>query len=197
MAVRDRESTAAEHPASLPVTRMSRVMLFLLALCSISPSFAAEVAATPTQPLRVVTGTIAPFVLKDGDKLTGFSVDLWNEVARRMRVEFAWVDAGSRDKQLEAVQRGDADIAISAIVMTPEREQYVDFSLSYFHSGLQILVRAEDESPILVTLLAIPWVVTAKLFAAAIVLMFLWANVLWFIERRRQPERIRGYLEAV
>jgi ABC-type amino acid transport substrate-binding protein len=44
-----------------------------------------------------------------------------------MRVEFAWVDAGLRDKQLEAVQRGDADLAISAIVMTPEREQYVDF----------------------------------------------------------------------
>ena len=111
-------------------------------------------------------------------------------MARRMRVDFAWIDAGLRDKQLEAVQRGDADIAMSAIVMTPEREQAVDFSLSYFHSGLQIMVRTQAESPILLTLLAIPWVEIGKVFAAAIVLMFLRANVLWFLERRRLPERI-------
>ena len=197
MAVRDRESTASGCLACLSVDRVSRVMLLLLALCSSPLSLAAEVAATPTRQLRVATGMIAPFVFKEGDKMTGFSVELWNEVARRMRVEFAWVDAGLRDKQLEAVQRGDADIAMSAIVMTPEREQAVDFSLSYFHSGLQILVRTHAESPILLTLLAIPWVEIGKVFAAAIVLMFLWANVLWFMERRRHPERIRGYLASV
>ena len=26
--------------------------------------------------------------------------------------------------------------------------------------------------------------------------MFLWANVLWYIERRRQPERINGYVNS-
>ena len=86
---------------------------------------------------------------------------------------------------------------MSAIVMTPEREQSLDFSLSYLQSGLQILVRTEPERPILLTLLAIPWVEIGKLFAAAIVLMFLWANVLWFMERRRQPERLKGYRAGV
>ena len=197
MAVRDRASTASGYLACLSVARVLRVVLLLLALYSSPLLLAAGEAATPTRQLRVATGMIAPFVLKEGDKLTGFSVELWNEVARRMRVEFAWVDVGLRDKQLEAVQRGDADLAMSAIVMTPEREQSVDFSLSYFHSGLQILVRTEAESPILLTLLAIPWVEIGKLFAVAIVLMFLWANVLWFIERGRQPERIRGYLANI
>jgi len=76
---------------------------------------------------------------------------------------------------------------MSAIVMTPEREQSLDFSLSYLQSRLQILVRAEPERPILLTLLAIPWVEIGKLFAAAIVLMFLWANVLWFGVARDLP----------
>ena len=197
MAVMDWRSAASGYLDCVSLARVSQVVLLLLALCNCPPSLAAEVAGTPTRPLRVATGMIAPFVLKEGDKLTGFSVELWNEVARRMRVEFAWVDAGLRDKQLEAVQRGDADIAVSAIVMTPEREQSVDFSLSYFHSGLQILVRTKAESPILLALLAIPWVEIGKLFAAAIVLMFLWANALWFMERQRQPERVRGYLAGV
>lgn len=165
-------------------------------LCA-APSFAAEAAPEHPRALRVATGAVAPFVFVREDQVTGFSADLWSELARRMRIEFAWVDAGSRADQLESVRRGDADVAISAIVMTPEREQIADFSQSYFDSGLQIMVRAEEEGPILATLQAIPWMAIGKLFAAAIVLVFLWANVLWIIERTFKPNLGKGYLAGV
>lgn len=168
-----------------------------LVLACASPACALEAAPPQTRPLRVATGALAPFVIKEGDRFTGFSVDLWSELARRMGVEFVWVDAGSRADQLESVPRGDADVAISAIVMTPERERFIDFSQAYFDSGLQIMVRAEEEGPILATLMAIPWKSIGKLFAAALVLVFLWANVLWVIERRRGLELGKGYLAAI
>ncbi|WP_286537571.1 transporter substrate-binding domain-containing protein [Variovorax sp. J31P179] len=82
-------------------------------------------------------------------------------------------------------------------MLTPEREKIVDCTQSYFDSGLQIMVRADEESPVLGTLLAIPWNAIGKLFVAALVLVFLWANVLWFIERRRDPELGRGYAAGV
>ena len=180
------------------IRKLPTLALMLLMFCSIPPpSFAAELTATQTRPLRVATGVIEPFVVKRGDQLAGFSVDLWSEIARRMRADFVWVEAGLRDEQMETLRRGDADVVISAIVMTPKREQSVDFSLSYFASGLQIMVRAEEESPLLVTLMAIPWLGIGKLFAAAIVLMFLWANVLWFIERGRQLDRSKGYVPGI
>ncbi|MDM0073243.1 transporter substrate-binding domain-containing protein [Variovorax sp. J2P1-59] len=164
-----------------------------LALSYVSPVGAADGTPAQTRPLRVVTGPLAPFVFKQGDQYTGFSIDLWNELARRMRVDFVWVDAGSRADQLDSVPRGDADVAISAIVMTPERERIADFSQSYFDSGLQIMVRAEEESPILAMLAAIPWKSMGKLFGVAMVLVFIWANVLWFIERRRGGNSRKGY----
>jgi len=136
-------------------------------------------------------------VLKRGEQLVGFSLDLWSELARRMRVDLVWVEAGLRDEQMETMRCGDADLVISASVMAPQREQYVDLSLSYFDSGLQIMVRAEEESAIPVTLMAIPWLAICKLFAATIVLMLLWANVLWFIERGRQLDRSKGYVEGI
>lgn len=160
-------------------------------------AFAAEAVAAPVAPLRVATGPLAPFVFWQDGRLAGFSVDLWNELARRMDVKFEWVDAGPRAEQLESVRRGDADVAVSAIVMTPEREKLADFSQSYFDSGLQIMVRAEEEGPVLATLLAIPWSTIGKLFAAALVLVFLWANVLWFIEHTRNPELGKGYAAGV
>lgn len=166
-------------------------------LSSAPPPCVLEVGARQTRPLRLATGPIAPFVLKRGEQLAAFSVDLWSEIARRMRVDFVWVEAGLRDEQMETMRRGDADIVSSASVMTPQREQYVDFSPSYLDSGLQIMVRAEEESPILVTLMAIPWLAICTLFAAAIVLMFLWANVLWFIGRGRQVDRSKGYVAGI
>src|SRR6516165_11414935 len=45
-------------------------------------------AAAAAGPLRVVALATAPFVLPDTDPPTGFSVDIWNEVARRMHVNF-------------------------------------------------------------------------------------------------------------
>ena len=80
---------------------------------------AAAAAPAAERPLRVVTTPIAPFVLPNTDPLAGFSVDAWNEVARRMPVDFTW-QVVEPDDRLPAVQRGDADVAIGLIVMTPE-----------------------------------------------------------------------------
>ena len=171
--------------------------MICLALTCAAPVYADEAAPARPPPLRVATGALAPFVIKEGDRFTGFSVDLWSELARRMRVEFVWVDEGSRANQLDSVARGDADVAVSAIVMTPDRERIIDFSQAYFDSGLQIMIRAEDEGPILDALMAIPWKSMGKLFGVALVLIFIWANVLWVIERRRGLELGNGYWTAI
>ncbi|MBL8414881.1 MAG: transporter substrate-binding domain-containing protein [Propionivibrio sp.] len=153
-----------------------------------------DVAAS--RPLSVVTTPVAPFVLPKTDPPAGFSIDLWNEVARRMHVEFVWREV-PQPELLQAVQRGDADVAIAAITMTTEREMLVDFSHPYFDSGLQIMVRAQQESRFLSALRSMPWQAIGHLFAAAIVIVFLLANVLWLVERRRNSNFAKGYLRAI
>ncbi len=49
---------------------------------------AATGAPAASGPLRVITTPIAPFVLPDTDPLAGFSIDVWEAVARRMHVDF-------------------------------------------------------------------------------------------------------------
>jgi ABC-type amino acid transport substrate-binding protein len=156
-------------------------------------------AVTPggAQPaLRVVALTTAPFVLPRTDPPTGFSVDVWNEVARRMHVDFTWQIVRDPAQLLAALQSHDADVAIGAIAVTPESDEIVDFSVPYFDSGLRIMVRAQYEGGAIGMLRSIPWAAIGRLFAVAIVIIFLLANVLWLIERRRR-ELPRGYLAAI
>ena len=131
----------------MPRTRLISIVTLLLlvatGVCEAQPTPPRGPAAQ-SQTLRVATGQTAPFVLDENGVLTGFSIDLWQEIARRLKREFVWVKfpSNSSVEQLQAIVRGDADVAISAITMTPEREQSVDFSTSYFDSGLQIMVPA-------------------------------------------------------
>jgi len=151
----------------------------------------------PERPLRVITIATAPFVLPKTDPPSGFSVDLWNEVARRMHIGYTWRVTQDRNEVLAAVQNHDADVAIGAIAITPDREQIVDFSLPYFDSGLRIMVRAHYEGGIVSVLRSIPWGAIGHLFAAAIVFIFLLANVLWLIERRRNKAFSKSYLSGI
>jgi polar amino acid transport system substrate-binding protein len=161
---------------------------------------AARLEQQPSRLLRVAISPIAPFVLKQGDEWTGFSVDLWDAIARRLGVNYQWVEVKSDAEQLQAVLRGDADVAIAAIAMTPEREQVVDFSLPYFDSGLQIAIRAQPNRPVLNALQSLGALLSPAIlqfFAGVLFLVFVLANVLWFVERRSNPAFQKGYLRSL
>jgi len=169
----------------------------LLALhLAVPPAQAATTVSAANGPLRVVTTPIAPFVLPKSDPLAGFSIDVWNEVARRLHVDFTW-QLVAADDRLSAVERGEADVAIGLIVMTPEDEKRVDFSHPYFDSGLQIMVHAQGESRLFAAFHSIPWAAIGELLGVAILVVLLLANVLWLVERRANPSFGKKYLPAI
>lgn len=44
---------------------------------------------------------ITPFVIKQETEWSGFSIDLWNTLARSLRVETTWVEVATVDDQLQ------------------------------------------------------------------------------------------------
>ncbi len=176
---------------------MARHVMRGLALAAIYLVVPPADAASPARdrPLRVATAPIAPFVLPKTDPPAGFSIDLWNELARRLHVDFT-LQLVAADDRLAALERGEADVAIG-LVVTSEAEKRVDFSLPYFDSGLQIMVRAHREGRFLEALQSIPWAGIGELFGVAIIILLLLANVLWLVERRANPNFRKKYLPAI
>src|SRR3954454_24425375 len=85
------------------------------------PGSAPGVSARPL--LRVVTGYSSPFVKQPGTPVSGYSIEIWEEAARRMGVDTAWTVLPdlSDEAQLAAVVEERADLAISALALTPDR----------------------------------------------------------------------------
>jgi ABC-type amino acid transport substrate-binding protein len=155
-------------------------------------------AADPTpETLRVVTKEIEPFVFIDED-LRGFSIDLWEELARASGLDYEFVVVETVTEQLDAVARSEADAAIAAISITQAREEAVDFSFSYFNAGLGILARNTDTSPVLTALRSGEFTLPLlRLFGLLVLVIIVAGHVIWLLERRRNDDFPRDYLHGV
>ena len=123
----------------------------------------------------------------EGGKVTGFSADLWIEIARRNGWTFEWKREESFPAMIEAVKTARSDAAIANISMTSAREKVLDFSQPVYDSGLQIIVSGKRAG---VGFFRLIWQSGAlQLIAAAILVLLVIAHILWFFERDTPNDR--------
>ena len=147
--------------------------------------------AVAQQKIRVVTKPIEPFAFTQNGKLAGFSLDLWEAVAREAGLQFEIQNVETVPQMLDALKTKQADVAIAAISITSERHASMDFSQPYYDSGLQILVATNVAgSGSLGANLShqfLNWN-TAKVLGLVLLAMFVISHLVWLFERRRNAE---------
>ena len=121
----------------------ARLAATFLVLTFFAAAPAPAQSPAPEQTLKVATRVIAPFVVQEGNGLTGFSVDLWRALARDLGIKFEFTVKNTVPELLAEVGEKRADLAIAAISITAEREKRFDFSQPMFDAGLQILVSSD------------------------------------------------------
>jgi polar amino acid transport system substrate-binding protein len=84
-----------------------------------------------------------PFAVEAGGKASGFDVDLLRAVAAVADLELEVVDVG-RDGILDGPADGRCDVAASALKITPERAEAVDFTKPYLEADQSLLTRTGD-----------------------------------------------------
>lgn len=179
-----------KNPVKLVVT-----LLFILL------SAPAESQAPPPDVLRVATREIKPFVFVDGARLTGFSIELWQEISRQMNVKSEFIVKPSVQDLLNSVQSREAALGIAAISITAEREKDLDLSQPMFDAGLQIVTRAQGTArQRLVAVIAGALSSTAlPILGIVLLIIVLIAHLVWFFERRHQAGMInqRSYFPGI
>ncbi len=151
----------------------------------------------------VATKALEPFVFVasanvDGSGLRGYSIDVWNEIADRLDLNTEWLVRDTVGEIIESARDGDSQLAIAGISMTPERETFIDFTHPYYDSGLLIATRGGSQKS---TFGAVLDVVTSKtalvLVSTLILLVAVVAHLVWWSERRHNPEFPQEYREGI
>ncbi|HTG00597.1 MAG TPA: ABC transporter substrate-binding protein/permease [Nitrospirota bacterium] len=81
---------------------------------------------------------------KDPEKLLGFEVDIAQAIARELGVK-AQVVQTDWDSLVPGLERGNYDIAMNGLEITPEREKRVLMSRPYYAYTLQLVVRKDEQ----------------------------------------------------
>lgn len=149
---------------------------------------APQAKSQPTpKEMRVVTRVLPPMVVERGGQLTGFSIDLWNELSQRLGIKSTYQVAPDVGALLSEVRTGKADMGVAAISITSAREAEFEFSHPILNAGLQIMVRGggqEAQSSPLRDLMSLlfSWTSLAWL-GIALLLILIPAHIVWYLER--------------
>jgi len=125
--------------------------ILVLTLAGCAPA-ATPTPAAPSSPatLSIQVGTNAeyrPFEFVDeNNNIVGFDVDLMAALAEAGGFEYEFVNT-KWDGIFVALANGEFDAVISAVTITDERKQTVDFTEPYFNAG-QVLAVLDDNTTI-------------------------------------------------
>jgi polar amino acid transport system substrate-binding protein len=127
--------------------------------------------------------------MNDNGKLSGYSIDLWNEVARTAGwTDVTFLPVDTVPAMIDALKTGKADVGVGALSITAERSKEIDFSHPFYDSGLDIMVKGGGAPG--------PLQLLARLFTPALVLTFggimvalvIVSHILWWFERKHNHE---------
>jgi len=122
----------------------------------------------------------------DNNELTGFSVELWDEIAKRADLEYTWTEHTQFSEMIDSATAGVTNLAISNISITSSREKTADFSQPIFSSGMAIGVKKGSSE----NFLELIWGSGILWFlGGAFILVFLIANIIWYFERGIEDAR--------
>ena len=149
------------------------------------------------EALRFAVRPLAPFVTYQSRTYGGFEIELAELLAAGLGRDVDVYAVDTVAKQLDDVQRGEADAAIGGIAITENREEVVDFTLPTINTGLTILVPSESSEGVFGQIRSfwrtivssdLPWMIV--MFALAV---FVAAHLIWLSERRNNPEFAEQY----
>lgn len=155
----------------------------------------------PAETVRAVTRNLEPFSFEKEDRRVGFAAELWDNVARELKLDYEYTTVGTAKEMVNDVEAKKADVAVGALSITAERETRVDFSQPFYESGLQILVSKQAGG-----LGDTIWAMLKGLFtwqligglAAALVIMFIISHLVWMYEHPVNEEMWpRSYLAGM
>jgi len=197
------EQARCPFPTFRPAILFARVIpalgLMLILLICLSP--ASAFSQPKEQTLRVATRIIKPFVFEENRTLTGFSVELWQEISSQLSAKSEFVMKPTVKELLEATRSEEVDLAIAAISITAEREIDWDFSQPMFDAGLQILSPAQGTRGGLVATIIAGVFSSAVLPILGLVLLMILipAHLVWFFERKNSTGMLtyRSYIPGI
>jgi ABC-type amino acid transport substrate-binding protein len=155
-------------------------------------------AAMAQDKLRVVVKPVEPFAFEQDGRVVGYSVDLWERIAREAKLEYELTRVETVPELVEALRDNRADVGVGALSITSDREAMIDFTHPFYEAGLQILVGAQGSGGAVASVLRSLFTSDLLELLGVLALALLGtSHLLWWFERKKNEEFPPRYRSGV
>jgi polar amino acid transport system substrate-binding protein len=161
--------------------KMKKYSFLFFVLCVLVFGLTNEVKSKE-KILTVDVEITAPCVMHNDNTYTGFDIELWEEIARELELDFTYNETDLKGIFTDLVE-GNADVAFSCITLTNEREKIVDFSHHYLDSGLRIMVLNKTKFSLTESLKSLYAPIVVKPLTYIGLFVIICGHVFWCFER--------------
>lgn len=117
--------------------------LFKVSVAALALAFSLSSTAAEKKLIVATDTAFVPFEFKQGDKYVGFDVDLWDAIAKELKLDYT-LKPMDFSGIIPALQTRNIDLALAGITITDERKKAIEFSDGYYKSGLLVMVRNNE-----------------------------------------------------
>ena len=151
--------------------------------------------------LSVAARILPPFVIYENRTYNGFEIELARLLAARLGMEVDIYAVDTVAKQIDDINRGNAQVALGGVAITESRERLVDFSMPVLDAGLTIMTPTQssrhfgDRIALFFQAIAssdLPWLLV--LFGVAVLVS---AHVIWWLERHHNDDFAVPYRQGI
>lgn len=135
---------------------------------------------------KVAIAEISPLIMDRGGHYEGFEIDLWEAIARRLKISFVYEPHRFVDIVPLLADR-KADIGLAGMTMTAAREAQVDFSHPTLDSGLLVVANRNRNKQGVIGVVRTLVHDGTRLLSSAVLGVALFVTVfghmIWYVER--------------
>ncbi len=190
-----KQNSSTTHGSSVAFCATLIVLSVLVLFAGIANSQEPTPAPAVPRP-RLVVGLMQspPFCIRGEDgSWSGISVELWQWIAADLGIDTEFRETTITGLFDGLAPGGPLDVSIGALTITAEREDRLDFSESFFLSGLALAVKTSPGTggiwPWLGRLLVWNfWRIVAALLASLVLV----ALLIWALEHKGNPKEFGG-----
>jgi polar amino acid transport system substrate-binding protein len=111
-------------------------LLFILSLIAF---------ANAKDTLNIAISPIAPHVIIEGDSISGFDIELMNQIAEGSNIHLQYSNSESLKQLFHKIQTGESDAAMAGLTLTEGRMKDFKYSTPYASSNIGILSQSGSD----------------------------------------------------
>lgn len=172
------------------ISRAMALFVLALSLMTTLPMPLALAQNTPST-INAVAIIAPPAVMQKDGQLIGFSVDLWNAVAAKLKLQTNFLTAPDVTVAFGMLRSKEADIAITPTYYTTQRDSEFDYTYSVLNAGWLVMVPETGGGSIaanpLLDLLHLIFSPGMLLWlGVGLVLLLIPAHIVWLLDRGKE-----------